>query len=599
MVKDHNNKLLGNSKRGIFPQRFICLDTETTETEIDKNTKELRLKLGWACYVHKGHKSKKWVFDWFFFTKPEQIEKYILSKLSVKTPLYIFASNPNFDLKVIEFYKRFTLSSWQLGFFASNQLTYILNIHKQKYRIIVLAVQNYFPTSIKKLGEILGSPKITVDFSTVTFHDLAVYCKQDTSILVEIITGYLDFIQDKKYGKFALTAPSQAFNNFTQSYRKKNIWIYHRPEISEFARLAYHGGRAECYHIGEIKDTPIYQLDINSMYPYVMATRLYPVEFKRYLLQPDIKILRSQLEHFAAVAEVVVNISEPYIAKRINNRLCFPVGRFVAHVNTGILKQLYDREELVEVSRVILYKEADIFSEYVNHWYSFRKRSKRKANLEYVMISKLFLNSLYGKFAQRNPIEINKYDVVDDLFERESYYSLDSGIKYTKNTMFHKTIETAGYRETNHSFPAIAAHVTEYARMVLWHLMKKAGRENVFYCDTDSLFVNKSGFDNLQNELSPTILGMLKLEKVVKKLTIHGLKDYDSDGNIKLKGIRKGSLASSPNVYSQERYQGILTDLRQRQFVYPIVEKYDKVLTREYNKGKVLYNGDVIPFILG
>jgi len=93
----------------------------------------------------------------------------------------------------------------------------------------------------------------------------------------------------------------------------------------------------------------------------------------------------------------------------------------------------------------------------------------------------MFLNSLYGKFAQ-SP-QIIQYKVnANGLEERK---------------------EILPFCKSN---PVIASYITAYARIHLYRLFRKAGMENVLYCDTDSAFVSKNLGEGSSN------LGDIKLE---------------------------------------------------------------------------------------
>jgi DNA polymerase elongation subunit (family B) len=67
--------------------------------------------------------------------------------------------------------------------------------------------------------------------------------------------------------------------------------------------------------------------------------------------------------------------------------------------------------------------------------------------------------------------------------------------------------------EDNNSFPAIASHVTSYARMVIWKAIKYCQKNNIkyYYCDTDSIFID----GELPAEMvDDSELGKFKVEKV-------------------------------------------------------------------------------------
>ncbi|MBA7571642.1 hypothetical protein ES708_13408 [subsurface metagenome] len=148
------------------------------------------------------------------------------------------------------------------------------------------------------------------------------------------------------------------------------------------------------------------------------------------------------------------------------------------------------------------------------------------------------------------------------------------------------------------SFPAIAAHVTGYARMYLWSLMQQAGWGNYFYCDTDSLIVNEVGLCRLQNKIDKSLLGGLKIDSVGSTVLLRGLKDYSFGAKTVIKGIRKNAVKLATGVYSQEKWPSFRGLLRSGQPEDYIVETVTKHLTRNYTKGDVNLDGVVRPYVL-
>jgi len=592
------SRLLGNKKTGKHPQNIIFLDTETEEVPISPNKVKLKLQLGWAAYVSEKNDRPGYHEKWFWFNKTDQINKYIESKLHKKRPLYIFASNPDFDLKVIDFYRYFTEAKWELDFFTSNQMVYILKISKNKQSIIVMAVQNYLKLSVKHLGEAIDLPKLDIDFKDATPYQKTIYCKRDVEIIKKTIMDYLQYIRPKDFGAFAYTAPGQAFNHFTNKFSHKKIWTNHTPEIADLARAAYFGGRNECFQIGKIPTKNVYVLDINSMYPYVMKENDYPVELRGYYVNPPLPQIKKLLKKFAISAEVIINLKNPYIAKIVNQKTCFPIGIFTAFVNTAGLQKLFEDKAVLHIKRIAVYKKMNIFKDYVNYWYRLKKRYTKRCDDQYTLITKLFLNSLYGKFGQKRPKILDRRYVPENTFKKETIISMTSGHRMTQTTLFHKQTTEMGYLESYKSVPAIAAHVTENARLLLWELIAKAGSDNVYYCDTDSLFVNELGYHFLESEIDKDKLGKLKLEGVYNKAVLHTCKDYELDNLIKIKGVKKGSKKIQDTTYWQERFQSIKADLREGIYTLPIIERYKKTLKRTYDKGILAKDGKVYPFHL-
>jgi len=148
------------------------------------------------------------------------------------------------------------------------------------------------------------------------------------------------------------------------------------------------------------------------------------------------------------------------------------------------------------------------------------------------------------------------------------------------------------------SFPAIAAHVTGYARMYLWSLMQQAGWGNYFYCDTDSLIVNEVGLCRLQKKIEKSLLGGLKIDKRGSTVLLQGLKDYSIGAKVVLKGVRHNAKSIGNGVYEQEKWPSFRGLLRSGQAETYIVETVTKHLTRNYTKGTVTLSGVVRPYVL-
>jgi len=141
--------------------------------------------------------------------------------------------------------------------------------------------------------------------------------------------------------------------------------------------------------------------------------------------------------------------------------------------------------------------------------------------------------------------------------------------------------------ESRESIPSIASHVTGYARSYLWWLIDTAGRQNVFYCDTDSVFVNDDGFGNLKHLIHPTQLGALKVEWETDNLILRGLKDYSYNSTHKIKGIRKDAIKTGPASWTQDMFRGFKGAIRDGETNRQMISRVVKTLSGEYSKGTI------------
>src|SRR5690606_25186477 len=187
-----------------------------------------------------------------------------------------------------------------------------------------------------------------------------------------------------------------------------------------------------------------------------------------------------------------------------------------------------------------------------------------------------------------------------DIVETEEIIDISSDIpvkirfrKFGGKIYIEEPIEDIAYN----SVIAIAAHVTAYARMLLWKYIQTAGIENHYYNDTDSLYVNTMGLENLKRAgvLHPTKLGYLALEKTPKSATFWGPKHYEIEGNRVLKGIPADALQLAERVFEMLQWPTFKSAMNSGNIGSFANRKVIKTISPEYAKGWVLKDGHVMP----
>jgi len=230
--------------------------------------------------------------------------------------------------------------------------------------------------------------------------------------------------------------------------------------------------------------------------------------------------------------------------------------------------------------------------------YELRSRYKKEGNFSYQLFCKYLLNSLYGKFGQR----IAKFEDVEANCSLKdnfilNYYDADLK-KHVTEYHFGGRIWMKGAKGPSFdTFTATPAFITGYARCYLWELIDKAGKEEVYYVDTDSLFLTRRGMIKLKNYIDEVRLGYLGVEdkKIVK---IRNVKDYDTAKEKKIKGIRKDAKRIGLRRYEQIQFEKVLTGGRNERTERVVIKKVNKVMSKKYNKGSVQQDGKVKPFVL-
>jgi hypothetical protein len=579
-------------KQENIKQEFFIFDTETTKLEpMPKN-----FVFG-VIYGYHNH----------FKPEGKTIHSVEDFKKEFENPIYkgkyIFAHNAEFDLLTIfgNIIKNIDNSAVFNGKFIT-----------ATYKGIKFGdSMNIYPTSVQKIGEMLGSEKIEnkkvkterLTKGNITNEDIK-YCKQDCRIIFNALLKIFTIIGDIK-----LTLASLAMYQFRCKYLPDNIMFTNM--VDEFYN-SYYGGRTEAFYIGEVKSA-VY--DINSLYPKAMIDTYFP-DIKHLKKENHISVtyLLFLMQSYEGMAKVTVRHSDTYfgylpIRMEINGseKLTFPIGEFTTCVNFNELLFAIEQGvvEILNVEYVVYGNPVESpFKKFINDNYDKRRESVNCVPAKTLMatIYKNIMNSLYGRFAMRMKLQTTYYEdlpfqLIKELQDDEKFYELQL-FNIERNDCYVIT-ENEKMKASFYSIPTYSSYITSAARIILLKNLLANENNEVVYCDTDSIFLNGNFFGNISNSL-----GSFKKESKTI-IEVRGLKNYtyiDEKGktiNV-IKGISKGSVQKKGTkipTFETKKYiktkQAIVQN-KEAGTAYIMV----KTLTHEYDKRIVLPDGSTKPIKL-
>jgi hypothetical protein len=556
-MKRFAHRIKGN-KASQLPHSCIWFDTETKPVDLGENETGQRLWFGWACHQYTKGAGDWQTPLWLRFIEPLTFLEWIESRTRDKTRTYVFAHNLHFETAVLNIFKHLPTLGWEITRVITESPPFILAFRKGKKTIEFLDTGNWWLHSLAKIGKSIGIDKLGFPTDNDSIEIWDTYCKRDVEIIRLACHYWFEFIKRYDLGGFARTLAGQSYKAYRHRFMEHEIFIDDNERATGLGREAYHGGRTEAFFIGRLNE-PVYCFDVNSMYPFVMASNDYPTKKVTYGRTPTLKELSQWLDDFCLVADVEIEPSEPRYAVIHNNKIVFPLGRFRTVLTTPDIVTALENDDIRETFAYAAYEKAPIFKRYVLEIYRLRLDAKKADDEVMTYNLKILMNSLYGKFGQTGRVweTVRRTDDLDVKVWDE--FDLETKTLYSWRQFGGVVQCKAKDIESYESFPAIAAHVTAYARDLLWSYFQKAGRENVFYCDTDSLFVNEMGKRRLTSVCDETALGKLKLDKSFTWLSIHGLKDYDSDKGIVCKGVKAKAKWIDKDTVEQEEWKKVPT----------------------------------------
>lgn len=282
----------------------------------------------------------------------------------------------------------------------------------------------------------------------------------------------------------------------------------------------YYGGRVEAFISGEV-DHDFGVVDINSAYPHAMLAH-HPFGMVQDV-SDELPATRDEISRaFIDISCLAVGVF-PHRGR--DGSLNFPYDWAMTnfHVTGWEYLAALDGGALIDatVTRVVTFRDKIEFSAYVDHFYDI-KSSSEKGSPSYIF-AKLFLNSLYGKFAA-NPEKYTEFKTVPAnliaMYE-------EAGYSYAQKISKNVVVMSTPLGDTKHRYYdiAVAASITGYVRAQLWSAMRLC--DGVMYCDTDCIVCA----DYSLLDLSATKLGAWDVEKTCNYGAIAGKKLYAFRGH--------------------------------------------------------------------
>jgi hypothetical protein len=575
---------------------FMCFTDTETHSEVTDIVELQLFSIGWIFCWDSSKQSIYENVSKDYFTDAGKYCKFFETIVKDQGDIHIYGHNLFFDLQCAGFFKYFTSKGWKCDWLYDKGLTYILRITKNKLSITCVSTTNYYDCSLKALGEMIGLKKKEISFATATGNQLKSYCYRDTEIVMCAVWYYLEFIQKHDLGRMTLTKASQGFVAYRTRFMTNKIYLHSEQSAFDLERLAYTGGRVEAFRIGQVPGSEFVMLDVNSMYPYVMKKFTYPSKLVAMINdEPRIKY-EQVLGGYGMVAEVEIETDEPVYAVKHKGKLVFPIGTFKAFLATEGIKYALAHDHIKKFNRANVYLMSDLFSDYVDYFMDLRLKYDKYGNKIMVKLCKYMHNAFYGKWGERDIITDSRYNDTDIEYLRREIIDPVTGQTWVETYFMNQIIMQHYEGEGSNSFPAIAAHITENARLQLWNIINTIGAERVLYCDTDSVIVHADDMSRVKDLMSETELGGLKVQSSFDSLLIEGAKNYRTGDERHIKGIPKSAIEVSHGVFTYDSFQRQVSCLRTGQIVGVKVSPVTRSLKHTYDKGNITSSGVVEPF---
>lgn len=509
----------------------------------------------------------------------------------------------------------------QFKMLAGNNVAMLeLEFMYKDYTFIIRDLIRFTTMSIDKLGNIVGIKK-QVDIGKKYYdrwwntmeewevNEYVEYAKSDIHVMFEGFKLFHKFISLNTVKK---TIPSYALEDWKNRDSSKKEYL--RIGIDNWNTNHYFGGFSliNPKHKGKLIEGNIKCYDINSAYPFAMTQKL-PVQEIEKDNGDCYKLYKLRIKSGKVKSNLVPIIRDVRHSNTFFENIDKHFIYDVWEIELKYFEMYYDDLEY-EILEIKYFAKDNVFTNYINYWYSIKETSSKilddidrnnsiyeHSKSYYEMqkyVSKLMMNSLYGKFGQK-PI-FDFYYVMDNKYEKNditqiAVKSKDFGwdmknvrIQSVKQKDFAYNKVMYEVRELNEAFetklPAkanniyIASFITAFVRCILFDVIMSK-EDKFLYSDTDSIYC----LDTIDNKyLDEFELGKWKLEREDSYFKCLGSKCYITSKTREVSRNRKNTKVVIAGVNNYE----VMYDCDIDKFDYG--NEFSKTSAKVLKRGKII-----------
>lgn len=280
-------------------------------------------------------------------------------------------------------------------------------------------------------------------------------------------------------------------------------------------REACYGGRATTWFFGDLGQPhlhttdrtpapprssyapiagPLHQVDVRSMYPWLLRERDFPISKTSYREDRDAGEPQAFASCTGVIARVTIETDVPEYPCRVGTRIMYPVGRFTTTLTGPELLMLKGEGRVVKCHAMSQYHMGRPFREAAGALIAMREGARERGRPAWELFAKLLGNGLGGKLAQRKGqwVDRPKHVAIERFGE---WYEFDRAKGRSRRFRAIAGLCSEYVPDATGAGPYTAAfaYLAAYGRLHMRAIREGLPERSVVSQDTDGLWLTREG----------------------------------------------------------------------------------------------------------
>lgn len=549
---------ISGNKASRVPRTHIILDAESVIAETAKGEVHT-FRVAVTSIDRMPKNGTTWMpTEYATHLTPADVWQWIDAHAKPRARTVVVAHNAGYDLRITDALTQLETLGYQLVTLSLMPGATFGTWRKDTTTICVVDSMTWLPTSLDRIGTLVGVNKQRLPDQQDCPELWEQRCQIDVEILRAAWMRIIMWCRETDVGNWRPTGAGTAWSYWRHKHYTHKVLVHDVDDVRVLERRAAWTGRAEAWRRGKLTGGPWQEWDYSCAYARIAMSCNVPTRLRGEIRGAGIERSMRGASDRAILATVRVTTDLPCVPASHGKLIAWPTGTFDTVLWDHEIRMARANGATVTPIRAWSYIAEPALQQWATEILGIIDDTKAGDDQIIRTLCKHWSRSLIGRFGSRfstwehfgvAPVarmDLSTMQLPEDTERRRM-------LTIGRNVMV-ATDET----DAPDSAPQIMSWIMAEARVRLWHAMTTAGLDNLAYCDTDCVIVNREGADRLRQAAIPD----LRIKATYQQLEVLATRRIITDGQLRASGIPKGAVRTADGLWSAEVWQGLSASLQ-------------------------------------